>query len=287
MPNIGVFHPQIVHFVVALLVVGVAARVVSLLPLGNRLAFTGPMAATLIILGTFGSLAAVHSGLDAHGPVERVPGVRDAVVEHEEWGERTRNLFLVIALLEIAALAMASRKGLATGLRVVSAVAGLGGLVVLYEASEHGGALVYKHAGGVGIRSGDPADVQRLLIAGLYHNARVARDGGRKEDAARFTEELARQMPGDPGVRLLAIESMTKDRDDPRAALAALATVEVPTDDVQLQLRKGVLAAEAFQALGANDSAQAVIAGLRERYRDNPRVQATLDRMSRPQDGGR
>ena len=41
------------------------------------------------------ALAAVRvrtqSGTAAHGPVERIPGVRPAVQEHEEWGERTQN----------------------------------------------------------------------------------------------------------------------------------------------------------------------------------------------------
>lgn len=287
MPDIGIYHPQIVHFVIALLLVGVAARVVSLLPLPSRLAFMGPMATTLIVLGTLGAVAAVHSGLNAHGPVERIPGAREAVVDHEEWGERTRNVFIAVAAFEIAALALASRRRLATVLRAVAAVAGLGGLFVLYEASEHGGALVYEYAGGVGIRSGDPGDVRRMLIAAMYHNARLARDSGRKEDAARFTEELARQMPGDVTVRLLAIESTLRDRDDPRTALATLTAMPVPADDARLQVRKGMLTAEVYDSLGAVDSARAVIDELRSRYRDNPRIQAMLERMSQRRSGAR
>ena len=283
MPDIGIFHPQIVHFAVALLMVGVAARVLSLLPLGGRLSFVGPMAATLIILGTVAAITAVHSGLDAHGAVERIPGAREAVVGHEEWGERTRDVFFVIALLELAALSLAARRRWAYGLRVACAVGGLVGLVLLYGTSERGGALVYNLAGGVGIRSGDPADVRRLLIAALYHNGRLARDDGRKGDAARFTEELARQMPGDAGVQLLEVESNLRDRNDPRTALATLTATRVPEDDARLQVRKGMLAAEAYPARGAADSAQAVIATLTRRYRDNPRVQAMLERASRQQ----
>jgi hypothetical protein len=41
MPNIGVYHPAIVHFAVALLVVGVIFRWISLT---GRAAFTGPAA---------------------------------------------------------------------------------------------------------------------------------------------------------------------------------------------------------------------------------------------------
>lgn len=287
MPNLAVFHPHIVHFVIGLLFAGVAARLVSLLPLRGRLAFMGPMAALLILLGTGASLLAVHSGLDAHGPAERVPGARDAVVEHEEWGERTRNVFIVVALLEIAALALASRRRVATGFRFVSATVGLAGLVVLYEASEHGGTLVYDYAGGVGVRSGDPASVRRLLVAGLYHNVQAARDSGRKEDAARLTDELMRQMPADPGVRFLGVESLIKDRDDPRAALATLATMDVPADDRRLQIRRGMLTIQAYRAAGMSDSVQATIEEMKRRYPNDARIKAALERLGGAEGGSR
>ena len=287
MPDIGLYHPQIVHFVIAFLGLGVVARVVSLLPVGQRLRFVGPMASALILLGTVASLAAVQSGTNAHGPVERVPGARDAVVEHEDWGKRTRNLFIAIAVLELAALALVSRRRVAHGLRVASALAGLAGLVVLYEAGEHGGQLVYNYAGGVGIRSGDASDVRRLLVAGLYHNARLARDSGRKDEAGRLTEELMRQMPEDPNVRFLGVESLIKDRDDPRGALVALAAIEVPGDDWRLHLRRASLAAEAYRAVGARDSAQAALDDLKRRFPDHPRIRAALERMARPNGGQR
>ena len=284
-PDIGVFHPQIVHFVIAFLILGVVARVVSFLPLGERFRFIGPMASALLILGTVAAIAAVQSGVNAHGPVERVPGVRDAVVEHEEWGERARNLFIAIAVFELAALALFSRRRMAQGLRVVSALAGLAGLFVLYEASEHGGELVYNHAGGVGIRSGDAGDLRRLLVAGLYHNARAARDSGRKEEAGRLTDELVRQMPDDANVRFLAVESRIKDHEDARGALVALDAIEVPGEDWRLNLRQATLAAEAYRAVGAGDSALATLDDLKRRFPDNPRIKAALERMSRP-DGG-
>jgi uncharacterized membrane protein len=286
-PDIGTFHPQIVHFVIGLLYVGVAARVLSLLPLGERFRFLGPMAATLLILGALASVAAVQSGTNAHGPVERVPGSREAVMEHEEWGERTRNVFVAIAVLEIAALALASRRKLVQGLRVATALGGLFGVWVVYEVGEAGGHLVYAHAGGVGIRSGKPEDVRHLLVAGLYHNARLAREAGRKDEAARLTDELMRQMPDDPTVRFLGVESQIKDRSEPRAALVTLVAMDVPADDVRLQTRKAMLSADAYRALGAPDSASAMLQGLLERYPDNPRVKAMVERAMKPEGGPR
>ena len=282
MPDIGVFHPQIVHFVIGFLCLGVVARVLSLLPLGERFRFLGPMAATLLILGALASLAAVQSGTNAHGPVERIPGAREAVQEHEEWGERTRNVFLGIALLEIVAIAFASRRKLAQGLRVVTALAGLVGLWAVYQVGNLGGDIVYQHAGGVGIRSGKPEDVRNLLVAGLYHNARLARDAGKKDEAARLTDELVMQMPDDPSVRFLGVESQIKDRGEPRAALLALSAMDMPADDVRLQMRKATLSADAYRALGATDSATAMLQGLIQRFPDNPRVKAMVERAMKP-----
>jgi uncharacterized membrane protein len=98
-PNIAYWHPPIAHFVVALLIVGVILRLISL---SGRLAFTGPAAALLLLAGTGAAVVAVQSGTDAHGPVERIPGVRNAVAVHEDAGHDTRNVFLVVAALELA-----------------------------------------------------------------------------------------------------------------------------------------------------------------------------------------
>ena len=99
----GPFHPQVVHFAIALLIVGVLLRVLSLF---GRPAFLGPAAATLIALGTVGAFAAVLTGEAAHGPVEQMPGLRAAVMAHEEWGERARNVFVVVFAIELIGLAL-------------------------------------------------------------------------------------------------------------------------------------------------------------------------------------
>lgn len=270
MPNIAVFHPQIVHFVIALFFVGLAFRLVSLT---GKLSWTSPAATALIILSALASVAAVKSGDQAHGPAERVPGARDAVVEHEELGERARNVLLVVAGLELLALALRKQ---AKVLHAVAGVAGLAAGYFVYEAAEHGGEVVYSYAGGVGIRSGDPADVERLLIAGLYHKARVEREAGRADEAARLTEELSRRLPDDPTVTFLAIESRIRDRKDPEGALAALAAMAVPADNMRLAVRHGLLSAEALRATGRGDSAQLVLQDLARRFPENQAVRQAL-----------
>src|SRR5215217_3869905 len=97
------YHPQFVHFTIALLVVGVLFRIVSLL---GRPAWIGPAALTLLAAGTLAAVLAAQSGTAAHGPVERIPGARQAVSDHEEWGERTRNVFILVTVIEAVAFAL-------------------------------------------------------------------------------------------------------------------------------------------------------------------------------------
>lgn len=272
MPNLAPFHPQIVHFVVALLIVGVLFRLVALT---GKVRFAGGAATTLIVLGAAASVLAVASGTRAHGPVERVPGARDAVTEHEEWGERTRNLFLGVAALELLALALRNPRHRRIA-RAVTGVAGVAGLVVLYEAADHGGNLVYSYAGGVGIRTGAPEDVERLLIAGLYHEAMLDRREGKGDDAARLVEEMARRRPDDADVQLLAVESLVLDRKDGTAALAALRRIVVPENDPRLTFRRGWLEADAYEAAGFPDSARVVLEALSAAFPTNERVTQRL-----------
>src|SRR5437667_246247 len=75
MPNLAFYHPQIVHFVLALLGAGVLLRWMALT---GKWPWTSPAAAALLLAGTLAAVAAVKSGTDAHGPVERIPGARTA-----------------------------------------------------------------------------------------------------------------------------------------------------------------------------------------------------------------
>jgi uncharacterized membrane protein len=270
--SIAALHPQVVHFVVALLIVGVLFRLVALT---GRLKWTGPAATTLLVIGGAASWLAVKSGDAAHGPAERVPGARDAVEEHEEWGERTRNLFLGVAGLELLALAL--RGGGARLVRAVSGLAGLAGLFVLYETAEHGGELVYSYAGGVGVRTGNPEDVRRLLTAGLYHESQLARQSGKADEANRLIQLMIERNPADATTRLLWAESLLLDRKDPVATLASLDSLTVRADDARLRPRRDMLAADALRASGRVDSARTLLTAAATQFPANVRLKAKLD----------
>jgi hypothetical protein len=72
----------------------------------------------------------------------------------------------------------------------------------------------------VGTRSGDPKDVSRLFLAGLYRQSALDRKEGRPEEAARLVDLLAARFPDDLEVQLLLAESQLEDRKDASRHLA-------------------------------------------------------------------
>ncbi len=279
MANLGSYHPHIVHFVVALGLLGVVLRLVSLT---GKLRWTRPAGTLLLVLTAIASYVAVKSGHEAHELVERIPGVAPAVRAHEELGEETRNLFIAVAVVDLIGLAMTRREKLQ---RLIFAVSGVGGIVasvVLVKAADKGGNLVYSYIGGPGLRTGKPEDIQRLLIAGLYEGALAARKEGRSEQAARLTDELVRAAPNDTAIMFVAAESAIRDRHDPRAALAMVDSIQASPANRRVMIQKASLQAEAYRALQMPDSATAVLDDLVRRYPDDRFLKGMVARMKNP-----
>jgi len=270
----GALHPQVVHFTIVLAIIGVAFRLVSLL---GKPAFASPAATTLLLLAAVSSVVSVRSGTAAHGPVERAPGSRPAVMEHEEWGERTQTTLLIVGAIELLGLVL-RKSPKVKFVHGLAAVAGLAAVFCVYEAGEHGGELVYAYAGGVGIRSGDPKDVERLLLAGYYHQALADRAAGRAEQAAALLAAAAERFPSDPEVRMLAADSLLKDQKNPQGALDALAKVEVPANNRFMAFQRANLQADAYEALGQKDAAAAALEPLLKAF-PNPRLQQRIDAL--------
>jgi uncharacterized membrane protein len=276
MPDIAWIHPIVVHFTIALLIAGVAFRWLAFLP---KAGFAHHAATVLLVAGTLAALLAVESGDQAHGPAERIPGARPVVEEHEEHGERARNVFVAVALVDLAGWVLRRRKhDAAMWALVASAAIGAVGLWALYEAAEHGGELVYSWAGGVGTRSGEAEDVGRLLLAGLYHQARVDREAGRPEDAAELVALAAKRFPGDVEVQLLRADSLLRDSGRPAEAVALLRSLRLEESGFQ-RLRAGLLEAEALKATGDIDGARQVLEGLQEAFPQNQRLQRAIDEL--------
>ena len=100
--GLAALHPQVVHFTIVLVIVGVAFRLVSLL---GRPAFASPAATTLLLLAALSSVLSIQSGTAAHGRSSACParacrhGARGVGRAHAE-------RLLVLGVIELLGLAM-------------------------------------------------------------------------------------------------------------------------------------------------------------------------------------
>jgi uncharacterized membrane protein len=280
--DLAPLHPIVVHFAIGLLMAGVLFRLASLAGehlLGGRLAFAGPAACVLLLAGAVAAFGALKSGEAAEGAAEDIPGAHDAVEDHQKWANRTFWLFAVVAALEAGALVL-RRFGKAAPAVAASGLLGLGGLYLLYETGEHGGEVVYSHAGGVGTRTGDPKDVGRLLLAGLYQQAVLDRGEGRRGDAAALIETAAVRFPGDLEVQLLLAESQLEDRKDAALATTTLSRLQIPREEARLRLRHGILLVDAILASGHVEAAKATLQNLASEFPDSALVRERMRRIT-------
>lgn len=278
------YHPIIVHFAIALLVTGTLLRLASLVGAVERRLAVSRAATLLLVAGAFSAMLAAWSGHHAEDVTRGLPGVSEALHEHEEWGERARNMFVIVALVELLALALVrlGRPRVDRIARIAAAALAALGSALLIAAGDHGGDLVYSHAAGVGVRSGDPADVGRLLRAGLYQQMMVERRAGRAEEAALLAEFAQRRFPDDLEVRLLAAESLSVDRRDPASALRALQALQLPKDQRRLRVRHALLTADALEASGQPDGARALLQALLTEYPGDGPLARRLGKFGAP-----
>ena len=275
MPNIGYFHPEIVHFVVAGALLGIFFRWVSLT---GKLAWTNGAATALILIGTVAAWFAVTSGADAHGAVERIPGVARAVQLHEDAGHDARNILLLLSAIEIVALVPPLAKWRRYVL-IASGIVGIVGAYEVYNVGHLGGEIVFAYGGGVGIRSGDSTDVNRMMLAAMYDRAQLYRTQKNAAGAADEFAKLAAQFPADQSVQLLGVESLIQDKKDFTGALAALKRIPAPGDSDRTRTRYETDRADAFVGAGQTDSARAILTDLAKRFPTSKRIQDKLAKL--------
>lgn len=275
MPNIGYFHPEIVHFVVAGALLGIFFRWVSLT---GKLTWTNGAAAALIIIGAVAAWFAVKSGADAHGAVERIPGVGRAVQLHEDAGHDARAVLTVLAAIEIVALLPFLAKWRRYVL-IASGLVGIAGAYEVYNVGHLGGEIVYAYAGGVGIRSGDSTDVNQMVLSAMYDRAQLYRTQKNSAGAADEFAKMAEQFPADQTVQLLAVESLMQDKKDFTGALAALKKIPAPADSDRTRTRYDTDRADAFTGAGQTDSARVILTALAKKFPTSKRIQDKLAKL--------
>lgn len=136
-------HPMIVHFPIALLIVGFLAEVVGLV---LKKEFFITAAFYLLVLGTLGVIAAFITGDIAGDGVSETGQLKNALETHEHAAQLTLWLMVGAAVVRIALVWMKKFNGI---LKYAAFVLFLVGVLSVARTGYYGGELVYKHAAGV------------------------------------------------------------------------------------------------------------------------------------------
>ena len=147
-------HPALVHFPIVLILIGTAVAVLAVFLRRWHLPWA---AAGLLLAGAVGTMAATWSGEEAHEEAGELPPETEQIIEeHEEWGERTRNLAIVAGLLAAGAVMATRYPKTSRGLAIATAIVGLAASYAVSETGRRGGQLVYEHGVAVSAPSSSP-----------------------------------------------------------------------------------------------------------------------------------
>jgi len=136
-------HPMIVHFPIALLIIGFLSDFVGLI---TRKKFFSTAGFYLLILGTAGVIAAYLSGNFAGDGVTEVGTLGQALETHEEAATLTLWLVAAAAVVRIGLVMMKKYSGILKGLAFALLLLGVASVA---RTGYYGGELVFKHAAGV------------------------------------------------------------------------------------------------------------------------------------------
>ena len=168
-------HPAVVHFPIALLLVGAVFAAAAVFVRRWHLPL---FAAILLSLGALGAVAATATGEEEEEKVEHaMPSAEPLLEEHAGWGESARNAGLLAAVIALGAATLASRPVLGRSLSVLTALVAIGAAYGVVQAGHFGGELVYRHGAGV-----TPGAAAAGGVTPLSHAREIHREEEHGED---------------------------------------------------------------------------------------------------------
>jgi len=146
--NTDFLHPMIVHFPIALLLVGFLSEIIGLI---LKKDFFTKTAFYLLILGTLGVVAAYISGDITGEGIAETGALKNALEMHEEAAQLSLWLMTAAAITRIGFVLWKKYSGV---YKWFSLVLFLVGVLSIVRTGYYGGELVYKHAAGVQLTIG-------------------------------------------------------------------------------------------------------------------------------------
>jgi uncharacterized membrane protein len=142
-------HPMIVHFPIALLIIGFLFDFVGEV---FKKEFFGKAAFYLLLLGTLGVVAAYISGNIAGGGITEAGSLKNAIEVHEEAALLTLWIMVITSIARVVLILSKKYSGMYKWLALFMFLIGV---LSVARTGYYGGELVFKHAAGVKFNLGN------------------------------------------------------------------------------------------------------------------------------------
>ncbi len=152
--DLGHIHPMIVHFPIALLIVGFLFDVVGLI---TKKEFFEKAGFYLMVLGSIGVLAAYLSGENAGSGIEEAGALKTALENHEDAAFLASIFVSISFVFRVVIVFMKKYTG---KIKYAATVLFLLAVLAIARTGYYGGELVYKHAAGVELNLGFGSDAE-------------------------------------------------------------------------------------------------------------------------------
>ncbi len=145
-------HPMIIHFPIALLIIGFMFDLFGVLVKKEFFSKTGFY---LLILGTLGVVAAYISGNIAGEGIAEAGSLKQAIETHEDAAALTLWLMVITSVVRIGLVMLKKFKG---AFQLIYLILFLAGVLSIARTGFYGGELVFKHAAGIQFNLGAGLD---------------------------------------------------------------------------------------------------------------------------------
>ena len=146
-------HPAIVHFPIALILIGALLAVAAMLIRRWQLPW---LATVLLVMGALGAYGAARTGGQQAVMVGEISEPAERILDqHQEWGELTRNFAIAAAILALSSASLARFPTTARGLGIATAMVAGAAAWSVAATGHYGGQLVYKHGLGINTTAGN------------------------------------------------------------------------------------------------------------------------------------
>lgn len=145
-------HPMIIHFPIALLIVGFLFDLTGVL---FKKEFFSKAGFYLLILGTLGVAAAYITGNLAGNGIAEAGALKQALETHEDAATLTLWLMIIASVIRIGLVLLKKYQG---AFKWIALILFLAGVLSIVRTGFYGGELVFKHAAGIQFNLGAGLD---------------------------------------------------------------------------------------------------------------------------------